>query len=83
VYEKDSLFAQVSEAGTMLLSGFKVDDADRILDGVRAVTAADVKRVAGRYFDPDVLTVATLDPQPAASRTAGRSTGVRRPGGAQ
>lgn len=68
VYEKDSLFAQVSEAGTMLLAGFKVDDADRLLEGVRGVTPADVQRVAARYFDPERLTVATLDPQSVSQR---------------
>ncbi|MGC1441133.1 MAG: pitrilysin family protein [Burkholderiaceae bacterium] len=67
VYEKDSLFSQVMEAGTMRLANFEVTDAARILDGVRRVTVADVQRVAGSYFDTGKLTVATLEPQPIES----------------
>lgn len=64
VYERDSLFSQVNEVGAMILAGFKPADSDRILNGVKQVTIADVKRVAGQYFNADQMTVATLDPQP-------------------
>lgn len=64
VYERDSLFSQVNEVGAMILAGFEPADSDRILEGVKRVSIADVKRVAGKYFDSDQKTVAVLDPQP-------------------
>jgi zinc protease len=83
VYERDSLFSQVNEVGAMILAGFEPKDSDRILEGVKRVTIADVRRVAGKYFDSDQMTVATLDPQPvdplaAAKRRAAAPQGARK-----
>jgi zinc protease len=52
------------EIGGMEASGFHWKNIDRILEKLKAVTAADVQAVAKKYFSDDVLTIAVLDPQP-------------------
>ncbi|MCM5571710.1 insulinase family protein [Burkholderiaceae bacterium FT117] len=64
IYKRDSVMAQAMEIGGLEVSGYSHRDADRILDKVRAVTAADVQAVARKYFGDDALTVVTLKPQP-------------------
>lgn len=70
VYKRDSVFGQAMEAASLETLGFSHRDADRILQRIRAVTAAQVQAVARRYFDDDTMTVVTLLPQPldAAAR---------------
>ena len=63
IYGQDSLFAQA-----MLLAQYEVVSdwraADDYLPSIRKVTAADIKRVAGRYLIPQNRTVGILEPRP-------------------
>ena len=64
VYQRDSMFYQAMQIGTVETIGFSW----KILDGyqakLRAVTSEQVQAVAKKYLVNDNLTVATLDPQP-------------------
>jgi len=68
VYKRDSVFAQAMELTQLEMVGLSHRDADRLLEGVRSVSAAEVQAVAAKYFDDDALTVATLLPQPVGER---------------
>lgn len=70
IYKRDSIMAQAQEIAGLEIVGFSYRDADRILDRIKAVTAAEVQAVAGKYFGDDSLTVATLLPQPIGERRA-------------
>jgi zinc protease len=70
IYKRDSVMGQAMEIGGLEIAGFSHRDADRILERIRAVTAAEVQAVAKRYFGDDALTVATLLPQPLANGPA-------------
>lgn len=70
VYKRDSMMAQAMEIGGIEAAGFHWRDIDRMLDKLKAVTAEQVQAVANRYFSDDVLTVATLDPQPIDKNAA-------------
>jgi zinc protease len=61
---------QAMEIGSLEITGISHRDADRILERIRAVTAAEVQAVAQRYFGDDALTVVTLLPQPLANGPA-------------
>jgi zinc protease len=67
VFGQDSLHGRASELGRYELAG-GVRLLDGYLPGIRAVTAADVQRVARRYFTRDRRTTAILTPSPAPSR---------------
>lgn len=64
VYQRDSMFYQAMQVGTVETIGFSW----KILDGyqakLRAVTSEQVQAVAKKYLVKDNLTIATLDPQP-------------------
>lgn len=64
VFKLDSLYAQAQELGMGWILGFTPADRERMIDGLRAVTARQVQDVAARYFGDDALTVGVLDPQP-------------------
>ncbi|CAG9175173.1 pitrilysin family protein [Cupriavidus respiraculi] len=64
IYKRDSVFGQGMEIGVSELSGISWRQLDRILERIKEVTPEQVKAVAGKYFDDDNLTVATLLPQP-------------------
>jgi zinc protease len=68
VYKRDSVFGQAMEIATLEMSGFSHKQLDRILEKVKAVTAAQVQAVAKKYFDEDKLTVATLIPLPLSDK---------------
>ena len=68
VYKRDSVFGQAMEIATLEMSGFSHQQLDRILEKVKAVTAAQVQAVAKKYFDDDKLTVATLIPLPVSGK---------------
>ena len=44
------------------MSGVGCQQADRVIEKLKAVTSEQVKRVAGQYFHEDQLTVAELVP---------------------
>ncbi|HUL93108.1 MAG TPA: pitrilysin family protein [Burkholderiales bacterium] len=64
VYRRDSFFAQAMEIGELESSGLSFRDAERIPEGIKAVSAGQVQSVAAKYLVDDALTVAVLDPQP-------------------
>ena len=64
IYSRDSLMGQAMEIGQLESAGLSWRDDVRLLAGLRAVTAAEVREVARRYFDDTSLTTAHLDPLP-------------------
>ena len=77
IFQQDSLFSQA-----MRLARYEMVLGWRAIDGylpaIRAVSAADILRVAKRYLTPDNRTVAVLIPLPsikAASRSPDSPTG--------
>jgi len=64
VYKRDSVMNQARELGTNWIEGFALDADERLIEKLRAVTAAQVQAVAARYFGDDQLTVGMLRPQP-------------------
>jgi zinc protease len=63
VYEKDSVYYQAMQIGTLETVGLDWRLADTFVDKLKAVTPAQVQAVAKKYFIPDNLTVAVLEPQ--------------------
>lgn len=72
IYKRDSVFGQAMEIGLNEMAGISWRQIDRTLEKVKAVTPAQVKAVAGKYFGDDSLTVATLLPQPIDAETLKR-----------
>ncbi len=64
VYQLDSVFNQARALGNNWVQGLPLDANERLIARLRAVTANQVKAVAGKYFGDDQLTVAALQPQP-------------------
>ena len=64
VYKRDSLMGQAMEIGYLESAGLSWRDEERLLEGLRSVTADEVRSVAQRYFGDDSLSVARLDPLP-------------------
>ncbi|MBI2772724.1 MAG: insulinase family protein [Burkholderiales bacterium] len=64
VYKLDSVMNQARELGGNWVQGLPLDASERLIQRLRAVTAAQVQSVAARYFGDDQLTVAVLRPQP-------------------
>jgi zinc protease len=61
---QDSIFSLARQIATYeMVASWR--DWERYVPGVRAVTAADVRRVARTYLTPDNRTVGILVPQPA------------------
>ncbi|MFU2486200.1 M16 family metallopeptidase [Thauera sp. WH-1] len=68
VFKRDSLMGQAMEIGYLESAGLSWRDEERLLDGLRAVTAEEVQAVAQRYFDDDSLSIARLEPQPLGDK---------------
>lgn len=64
VYEKDSVFYQAMQLGTLETVGVGWQKKDEYLTRVQQVTAEQVQAVAKKYLIDDSLTVAVLEPQP-------------------
>ncbi|MFT3759676.1 M16 family metallopeptidase [Thauera sp.] len=64
VYKRDSLMGQAMEIGYLESAGLSWRDEELLLEGLRSVTAEEVRSVAQRYFSDDSLNVARLEPQP-------------------
>ena len=78
VYERDSMFFQARQIGSMETIGFSHKVIDVMTEKLKAVTAEQVREVAKKYLIDDALTVAYLDPQPVGERKpAAPSAGVR------
>ena len=63
VYKLDSIVSQARELGSYWINGMGLDAGDRLMDRLRAVTAAQVQSVAQRYFSDQQLTTAVLVPE--------------------
>ncbi len=63
VYEKDSVFYQAMQIGTLATVGLDWQLMDKFVERLRAVTPEQVQAVAQKYLIDDHLTVAVLDPQ--------------------
>jgi zinc protease len=70
IYKRDSIFGQAMEIGTLEMGGISHTKIDRIIEKLKAVTAAQVQAVAQKYFSDDTLTVATLVPLPLSEKKA-------------
>jgi zinc protease len=64
VYQRDSMFYQAMQIGTVETNGFPWKILDDYQAKLRAVTSEQVQVVAKKYLVKDNLTIATLDPQP-------------------
>lgn len=64
VYQRDSMFYQAMQLGTVETIGFSWRILDDYPNKLRAVTPEQVQAVAKKYLVQDNLTIATLDPQP-------------------
>jgi len=64
VYERDSVFYQAMQIGTLATIGLDWREGDRYAERINAVTAEQVRAVAREFLVDDYLTVARLDPQP-------------------
>lgn len=72
VFQNDSLMAQAMEIGSLESVGLSWRDEAAMLEGIRRVTADQVRDVANRYFSDELLTVAVLDPLPMKEATPRR-----------
>ncbi|WP_323000904.1 pitrilysin family protein [Denitromonas sp.] len=72
VYQRDSLMGQAMEIGSLAAVGLSWKDEATLLEGIRKVTAEDVKAVAQRYFSDDKMTVVALEPLPIKALAARR-----------
>jgi len=69
VYEKDSIFYQAMQIGTLETVGLDWRLMDEYVDRLRAVTPEQVQAVAKKYLIDDHLTVAVLEPQSTDAHT--------------
>lgn len=77
VFKRDSLMGQAMEIGMLEAVGLSWRDEDRLYEGMRAVTAEDVQRVARTYFSDERMSVAVLEPLPPQARPARRGFATR------
>jgi zinc protease len=70
VYEKDSIFYQAMQMGTLETVGLDWQLMDQYVDKLRAVTPEQIREVANKYLVDEGLTVAELDPQPMNGQAA-------------
>jgi len=68
VYERDSVFYQGMKLGLLESTLFDWRLAEDYVERLKAVTAEQVMSVARKYFVPERMTVAVLDPQPIETR---------------
>lgn len=64
VFQRDSMFFQARQIGSMETIGFSYRDLDLYIEKLKQVTADQVREVTRKYLIDDALTVAYLDPQP-------------------
>ncbi len=63
VYDRDSMFNLAMQIGMLDSSGYDWGLLDQYVENIRKVSAADIQRVANKYFRSTQLTVATLWPE--------------------
>lgn len=64
VYQKDSITEQAQEIGKLESVGLSWRDGEAYVKNIQAVTPAQIQEVAKKYFIPDRLTIAVLEPLP-------------------
>lgn len=69
VYERDSIFYQAMQMGTLETVGLGWQRMDEYVEKIQAVTAEQIQEVAKKYLINKTLTVAVLDPQPMDNNT--------------
>lgn len=77
IYKRDSLMGQAMEIGFLEAAGLSWRDEERLLAGLRSVTADEVQAVARRYFGDDSLTTARLEPQALTAKRPRAPVAVR------
>jgi zinc protease len=70
VYERDSVFYQAMQIGTLETVGQSWKLLDEYVGKIQEVTPKQVQEVARKYLIDDNLTVATLDPLPLSDNPA-------------
>jgi len=81
VYERDSMFYQARQIGSLDMVGLSPKFIDLFVEKLKAVTADQVIAVARKYIVDEGLTAAYLDPQPlAGKRPAAPPAGARHGG---
>lgn len=68
IYKRDSVFGQAMEIGSLEMSGISQTRIDLMIEKLKGVSSAQVQAVAGKYFNDDNLTVATLVPLPLSDK---------------
>lgn len=63
VYEQDSMYTQAQRIGDAEMAGLSWKDLDLMDARLQQITAQQVQDVARKYFSPEQLINATLDPQ--------------------
>ncbi len=63
-YKLDAVFSQARELGSYWINSLPLDADTRLIAQLRTISSAEVQAVAARYFGDDLLTIATLLPQP-------------------
>ena len=64
VFERDSIFYQAMQLGTVETVGLNWKIVDEFVDKINAVTPQQVQQVAKKYLIEDRLSIGYLDPQP-------------------
>ena len=59
-FERDSIFGQAMELGLLETTGLGWQTAEKYVDRINSVTAAQIQQVAQRYFQENNMTVALL-----------------------
>ncbi|HSO78754.1 MAG TPA: insulinase family protein, partial [Chromatiaceae bacterium] len=77
VYEKDSVYAQAKQIGSLETVGLGWQLMDEYVAHLSRVTPEQVQAVARKFLVPDNLTVALLEPQPLD----GKESKAPNPGG--
>ncbi len=74
VYEKDSVFYQAMQIGSLETIGLNWRIGEQYADNIKQVTAEQIREVARKYLIDDHLTVAVLEPLPLDQKQARRAS---------
>ncbi|MGB0712362.1 MAG: M16 family metallopeptidase [Gammaproteobacteria bacterium] len=77
VYERDSVMGQAIQIGAMEAVGLSWRELDDYVKRIDAISPEQVQAVARKYFVPERMTVAILDPQPLADGGKRKLPGFR------
>jgi len=67
IYERDSIFYQAMQIGTLETVGLRWTLMDEYLGHIEKITPQQLKKVANKYLHEDALTIAVLDPLPLSN----------------